>query len=140
MAFGSKADQKNTRSSSTSFLGKGTIIDGTFNVEGNVRIDGRVKGKITGKADVIIGEGSVVEADIDVVNLTVMGEVAGNIDCEEKLEIHDTGKVVGEIAAAKLIIEENAFFDGKSSMHPKKETPILPESDQKSNEPIKQSK
>ena len=109
MAFGSRTDQKTGRSSSTSFLGKGTYIEGTFNVEGNVRIDGKVNGEIKGDADVIIGEGSLIEASISVTNLTIMGEVTGNIICSEKLEIHDTGRVNGEISADKLIIEENAF-------------------------------
>jgi cytoskeletal protein CcmA (bactofilin family) len=131
MAFGSKNDQKTGRSSSTSFLGKGTHIDGVFNVEGNVRIDGRVKGEIKGDADVIIGEGSIIDANISVTNITIMGEVNGNIICSDKLEIHDTGKVVGEISADKLIIEENAFFEGKSLMHQKKEVPALPGSSKK---------
>ncbi|MCK5848114.1 MAG: polymer-forming cytoskeletal protein [Caldisericia bacterium] len=134
MAFGSKTDQKTGRSSSTSFLGKGTYIDGVFNVEGNVRIDGRVKGEIKGDADVIIGEGSLIEANISVTNITIMGEVTGNVICSEKLEIHNTGKVIGEISADKLIIEENAFFEGKSMMHQKKEIPALPESSKKQSD------
>jgi cytoskeletal protein CcmA (bactofilin family) len=133
MAFGSKSDQKISRSSSTSFLGKGTFIEGSFFVEGNVRIDGKIKGLIKGEADVIIGEGSLVEANIEVTNLTVMGEVEGNIVCSEKLEIHDTGKVVGEISADKLIIEENAFFEGKSLMHAKQTIKALPESENAKN-------
>ena len=121
-AFGTKTDtiQKVT---STSFLGKGTNIDGRFEVEGSVRIDGRVKGEIEGGADLVIGDSAYIEASIKVKNLTVMGEIHGNIICEDKLEINNTGKVVGEITAKRLIIEENAIFEGQS--HMKKEDKIL---------------
>ena len=121
MAFGNKPEtpQKN---GSTSFLGKGTFIDGKFLVDGNIRIDGNFKGEIEGDADLIIGEGALIEASIKVRNLVLIGEVHGNVECSGKLEIHNTGKLVGEIQAGKLVIEENAIFEGSSMMHPKKET------------------
>ncbi len=120
MAFGSK-QESSQKASSTSFLGKGTYIDGKFQVEGNVRMDGNFKGEINGNADLIIGEGAYVEANVSVRNLTVMGELHGSVQCAEKLEIHNTGKVAGEIKAGKLIIEENAIFEGTSSMSKKEE-------------------
>jgi len=113
--FGSKLETTQ-KAVSTSFLGKGTKIDGRFEIEGNVRIDGNFKGEIEGNADLIIGEGAFIEATIKVKNLTVMGEIHGNIYCEDKLEIHNSGKLFGEIAAKRLIIEENAVFEGKSHM------------------------
>jgi cytoskeletal protein CcmA (bactofilin family) len=122
-AFGTKTDsiQKVT---STSFLGKGTMINGKFEIEGSVRIDGKVKGEIEGGADLVIGDSAHIEASIKVKNLTVMGEIYGNVFCEDKLEIHNTGKLVGEITAKRLIIEENAIFEGQS--HMKKEEKIIP--------------
>jgi cytoskeletal protein CcmA (bactofilin family) len=123
MAFGNRPET-NQKAVSTSFLGKGTFIDGKFQVEGNIRIDGNFKGEVDGNADLIIGEGAYIEATIKVRNLTVMGEVHGNVVCSEKLEIHNTGKVVGEIKAGKLIIEENAIFEGSSLMHSKKEDKV----------------
>lgn len=120
MAFGSKQESPQ-KTLSTSFLGKGTYIDGKFQVEGNVRMDGNFKGEIQGNADLIIGEGAYVEANVQVRNLTIMGELHGIVHCAEKLEIHNTGKVVGEIKAGKLIIEENAIFEGTSAMNKKEE-------------------
>ena len=115
MAFGSKTETPQ-KAVSTSFLGRGTKVDGRFEIEGNVRIDGTVKGEIEGSADLIIGEGAYIEATIKIKNLTVMGEIHGNVICEDKLEIHNTGKLYGEISAKRLIIEENAIFEGKSLM------------------------
>ena len=132
MAFGNKPEppQKN---GSTSFLGKGTFIDGKFLVDGNVRIDGNFKGEIEGNADLIVGEGSLVEASIKVRNMVLIGEVHGNVTCLGKLEIHNTGKLVGEIHADKLVIEENAIFEGSSMMNSKKEEKHTHPADQKSS-------
>lgn len=141
MAFGNKPEtpQKN---GSTSFLGKGTFIDGKFLVDGNIRIDGNFKGQIEGNADLIIGEGALIEASIKVRNLVLIGEVHGNIECSGKLEIHNTGKLVGEIHAGKLVIEENAIFEGSSIMHTKKEEKQHVSPDQKniSEKPIENKK
>lgn len=120
MAFGNRPETTQ-KVVSTSFLGKGTFIDGKFQVEGNIRIDGNFKGQIEGNADLIIGEGAYIEATLSIRNLTVMGELHGNVSCSEKLEIHNTGKVVGEIKAGKLIIEENAIFEGTSIKSKKEE-------------------
>ncbi len=138
MAFGNK-QESSQKALSTSFLGKGTYIDGKFQVEGNVRMDGNFKGDIHGNADLIIGEGAYVEANINVRNLTIMGEVHGSVHCAEKLEIHNTGKVVGEIKAGKLIIEENAIFEG-TSMMPKKEEKITSEQKTASRNTAEQKK
>lgn len=124
MAFGSKIETPQ-KVSSTSFLGKGTKIDGTFEIEGNVRIDGKLKGEIIGDADLIIGDGAYIEATVKVKNLTVMGEIHGNVICGDKLEIHNTGKLYGEISAKRLIIEENAIFEGKSLMAKEEKTPSI---------------
>ncbi len=134
MAFGNRPETTQ-KAVSTSFLGKGTFIDGKFQVEGNIRIDGNFKGQIEGNADLIIGEGAYIEATLAVRNLTVMGELHGNVTCSEKLEIHNTGKVVGEIKAGKLIIEENAIFEG-TSIKSKKEEKAVPalSVDQKANQ------
>jgi len=134
MAFGNRPETTQ-KAVSTSFLGKGTFIDGKFQVEGNIRIDGNFKGQIEGNADLIIGEGAYIEATLIIRNLTVMGELHGNVTCSEKLEIHNTGKVVGEIKAGKLIIEENAIFEG-TSIKAKKEdkTPPAGTTDQKINQ------
>lgn len=120
MAFGNKPEAPQ-KSGSTSFLGKGTFIDGKFLVDGNIRIDGNFKGEIEGEADLIIGEGALIEASIKVRNLVLIGEIHGNVVCSGKLEIHNTGKLVGEIHAGKLVIEENAIFEGSSMMHIKKD-------------------
>ena len=48
----------------TSFLAEGTELDGVLTVEGGIRIDGRVKGKINSESVVYVGDQAEIEADI----------------------------------------------------------------------------
>ena len=48
--------------------------------------------------------------------VTVAGQVDGQIYCEGRVEIRPTGRVTGEINAGALIIQEGAYFDGNSKM------------------------
>lgn len=97
-------------------IGNGSHFNGNLNVEGTLRVDGAVNGEIECNGDVIIGKAGVVRASIKGRNVTVAGEVHGDIKLEGKLEISGTGKVLGNIEVDKLIISEGALFEGKSVM------------------------
>jgi cytoskeletal protein CcmA (bactofilin family) len=64
----------------------------------------------------VVGEGALVKANIAVKSIYIGGEVQGNIEVEEKFNIHSTGKFLGDVHTPVLIVEEGAFFDGKSHM------------------------
>ena len=50
-------------------------------------------------------------------NVYVAGEVTGNISAPQgKVEISDTGKVIGDVACKGIIIDENAVFQGQCDM------------------------
>jgi cytoskeletal protein CcmA (bactofilin family) len=59
----------------------------------------------------IIGEQGKVEADIKVGYLIVNGEVKGNIQAADKVEIHSRGRVVGTVSTPKLAVEEGAYME-----------------------------
>jgi len=97
-------------------IGSGTHFNGSLNVEGTLRVDGAVDGEVKCNGDVIIGKTGVVRASIGGRNVTVAGEVQGDMVLEGKLEISATGKVLGDIEVDKLVISEGAIFKGKSMM------------------------
>jgi len=97
-------------------IGNNTIIKGEIDSTGTVRIDGRVEGKIKTDGDVIIGGDGEVKADIFSKNVVIGGKVEGNIEAKDRLEVSSTGKLVGNIRANSLKIDEGAVFIGKSEM------------------------
>ena len=45
--------------------------------------------------------------------MVIYGSVQGNISVRERVEIHKTGQVVGDLLAAGISIEDGAYFKGK---------------------------
>jgi cytoskeletal protein CcmA (bactofilin family) len=111
--------EKNIGSIST-FLGADSRIEGTIEFQGTIRLDGRVKGKIfSNGGTLIVGEKAVVEADIRVSSIIVMGEVSGTIDAKNRVEVHPPGRVNGGIEAGVISIEPGGIFTGNCSMKTK---------------------
>ena len=97
-------------------LGKGAEFVGKLIFNGSVRIDGDFQGEIHGQGSLVVGEGALVKANIAVKIVYIGGEVQGNIEAKEKITLHSTGKFLGDVHTPVLIMEEGAFFDGKSHM------------------------
>jgi cytoskeletal protein CcmA (bactofilin family) len=103
----------------SAFMDKDTEIVGDIKFKENFRIDGIFKGKVISGGGLIIGETGEVEADIDVVSIAINGRVKGSIKAKEKIEIFSKGRVIGSVAAPKLVIEDGAFFQGSCQMEMK---------------------
>jgi cytoskeletal protein CcmA (bactofilin family) len=97
-------------------IGAGTIITGDIESNGDIRIDGILKGNLTGKAKVIIGAEGVVEGNIEGVQADIMGQVTGTIRVQELLFLHGKTQVNGDIYAGKLQVEPTAVFNGNCHM------------------------
>lgn len=98
------------------YIGKGARVQGTVSVSGTVRVDGFVDGVVEAEKDVIVGEGGLVTASITATNVTIAGELRGNVKASGRLEIARTGKVLGDVAMASFVVEEGAVFLGKCEM------------------------
>ena len=98
------------------FLGQGAEFIGKLIFSGSVRIDGNFQGEIFGQGSLVVGEGALVKADIAVKSVYISGDVQGNIAVKEKFNIHPTGKFLGDVHTPVFIMEEGAFFDGRSHM------------------------
>ena len=101
------------------FIDRESEIIGDIKFKENFRIDGVFKGKILSGNGLIIGETGEVEADIDVVKISINGRVKGSIKAKERIEIFSKGRVIGSVSAPKLIIEDGAFFQGSCQMEMK---------------------
>ena len=98
------------------FLGQGAEFIGKLIFSGSVRIDGNFQGEIFGQGSLVVGEGALVKADIAVKSVYISGDVQGNIEVKEKFSIHTTGKFLGDVHTPVFVMEEGAFFDGRSHM------------------------
>ncbi len=92
-------------------IDQGTELKGDLTFKGSFRIEGNFKGTINSDSLLIIGERGKVEADIKVGQLVINGEVRGNVQASERVEVHGKGRVYGTIQAPKLIVEEGAYLE-----------------------------
>ncbi len=76
------------------------------------------------QSNVIIGENARVVANVAAFNITVAGSVEGNVKAIGRLEILSTGRVMGDVQAGSLLIEEGGVFHGQSLMDAAKQTPV----------------
>lgn len=97
-------------------LNAGTSIQGDLISEGDIRIDGTVKGNVQVKAKLVLGPSSNVIGNVSALNCDISGSVKGNIQVSELLAIKASAQINGDISCSKLIIESGASFNGKSEM------------------------
>ena len=98
-------------------LNAGTKINGDLSSEGDLRIEGNVKGNIEVKTKLVLGASSQVLGNVKAQNCDISGLVTGNIEVADLLSIKASAKIQGDIACGKLVIESGAIFNGKSSMN-----------------------
>lgn len=100
----------------TTLLGRGATFEGKLTFEGTVRIDGRFKGEVFTDDTLVIGEGAIVEAQLEVGEVIVQGTVIGNIVAKRSIEIHAPGRVKGDLHTPSLQIDKGVMFEGRSFM------------------------
>lgn len=100
----------------TTLLGRGATFEGKLTFEGTVRIDGRFKGEVFSEDTLVIGEGAIVEAQIDIGEVIIQGTVVGNIVAKRSIEIHAPGRVKGDLHTPQLQIDKGVVFEGRSFM------------------------
>ena len=94
------------------FLDAGSEIHGELRFEDTFRVDGKVFGKVSSKGDLVVGEGGVVDGEVNVGRVYVSGTVKGHIDVERRVEIHSRGRVFAEVTTPSLVVEEGAVLEG----------------------------
>ncbi len=114
-------------------IGENVFIEGSIRGEGNLMIEGTVKGKIElAKHHLTVGPNGQVEAEIQAGNVTVSGHVVGNITALEKVTITKAADFSGEIKAKRISVEDGAML--KASIELEKESPIKDVSKARSEE------
>ena len=98
------------------FLDSGSHIRGELQFDDEFRVDGKLTGKVTSKGDLVIGEGGVVDGEINVGRVFVSGTLKGNVDASRQVEISPGGKVYAELNTVSLIIQDGAIFEGSCTM------------------------
>jgi len=98
------------------FVDSGCTIRGELEFAHSFRIDGTIEGTIRSRSELVVGEGGVVDGEIEVARCLVGGQVRGVVRATEQVVLHPSARVWAEIHSPVLVMEEGAFLEGKVAM------------------------
>ena len=94
-------------------IGKGLFIKGEITGSESLFVDGKVEGSINLSGNrVTVGRNGQVSASIAAREVVILGKVRGNVLASDRVDIRAEGALTGDVAAARISIEDGAFFKG----------------------------
>lgn len=93
-----------------------TSFDGVLKFNTSIKIEGKFKGRILSTGTLIVGENAKVKANIKAKSVIIAGEVRGNIEASERLELLPTARLYGNIKTKKLKMADGVIFEGSCEM------------------------
>jgi len=111
-------DSRSTRpgSGAACVIGAQTRLKGEVTGDEDIIVEGFVEGQIRISRDLRIGPGGVVKATVEARSVVVSGELNGDCQASDRVEIQAKGCLTGNIRAPRLAIAEGAVFRGNSEM------------------------
>ncbi len=101
------------RDAAVTFINEGCELEGKGSFAGTVRLNGRFKDDFQANGAISVGGAAVVRAQIRAPAVVIEGEVVGDVIATERIELRGRARVVGDLEAPFLVIEEGAVFEGR---------------------------
>jgi cytoskeletal protein CcmA (bactofilin family) len=97
----------------TATIGKAVKVNGQIFTKEDLYVDGDVEGTIESQDNkVTVGPNGRVQASIRAREVVILGQVQGNVEAADKVDIRKDAKLVGDIVSARISIEDGALFKG----------------------------
>src|SRR5580698_4923544 len=108
-----RAGSSATSTGEQATIGKSLVVKGELSGSESLYVDGKVEGTITLPGNrVTVGRNGQVAANISAREVVVLGKVRGNIQASDRVDIRSEGSLTGDVVAARISIEDGAFFKG----------------------------
>jgi cytoskeletal protein CcmA (bactofilin family) len=94
-------------------LGSTIVVKGEITSDEDLQIDGRVEGPVSLRGNrLTVGRSGQLNSEVTAREVIVYGNVSGNLRARDRVEIKKDGRVIGDIATARISIEDGAYFKG----------------------------
>ncbi len=104
---------------SADFRGEGALLGKTIQIQGeltgeeDLTIDGQLRGTIhLANQRLTVGPLGKIQANVTAREVVVYGQLHGNIQVQDRVEIKKSGSVLGDMKLARISIEDGAYFKG----------------------------
>ena len=98
------------------YFGKNLKITGNVSGDGDLIILGKLEGEFNLKGKIQVAEPAEIIGSVKANDVTVKGNIKGNIIAAQKVHLDPTARVNGQIASPKLSVQDGACFDGEIKM------------------------
>ena len=97
-------------------LGAQDSLHGRLEIHGDLRIHGTVEGELKVSGDVAVESTANVSATIEGGNVSVRGQVNGNVSAKRRLTLGGSGRLNGDVRVGRLTVEDGATLNGNVAM------------------------
>jgi cytoskeletal protein CcmA (bactofilin family) len=101
-------------------LGPRDTLHGRLEIQGDLKIAGNVEGELKVSGDVTVDSTANVQATIEGANVSVRGQVNGNVTARRRLTLGGSGHLNGDVRVARLTVEDGATLNGNVTMSQEK--------------------
>jgi len=109
-------DSRRQNTHARTLIGADTRIAGKISFVGTFQTEGHVEGNIwcqtEGQGTILIGKKGQVIGSMRSEHVVVAGDVQGNVQAFDKLEIRETARVRGDLAYRELLMQPGGVVDG----------------------------
>ena len=107
----------NKENENLTVFGSETEFDGVLEFTDSVVITGKFHGTINASGNLESEKNAICNVDnMKAQSVVISGQVTGNVEGKERIELCSGSKVKGDLTSARLRIADNVEFDGKVSM------------------------
>jgi cytoskeletal protein CcmA (bactofilin family) len=101
-------------------LGPRDSLHGRLEIQGDLKVAGNVEGELKASGDVTVDSGASIQASIEGSNVSVRGQVTGNVTAKKRLTLGGSGHLNGDVKVARLTVEDGATLNGNVTMQSEK--------------------
>ncbi len=106
-AVGAEAEAKE------SLIAADLTIEGKIEGTGHVRIAGKFKGDVNVQGDLTVEKGAKLNGGVRAKKVTLSGELEGNIESAEQVELQATSVLIGDLKAGSVTVAAGSRMRGQ---------------------------
>ena len=98
-------------------IGDSIIVVGDVSGKEDITINGTIEGDINFRENnIYVGEKGRINANVVAKNISVEGDVKGELRASEQVSIKPSGRVTGDIRAPRVVLDDGCQFKGSVDM------------------------
>ena len=101
-------------------LGPRDVLQGRLEIQGDLKVAGNVEGDLKASGDVSVDSTATIQAAIEGANVSVRGQVTGNVTAKKRLTLGGSGRLNGDVRVSRLTVEDGATLNGNVTMSAEK--------------------